>query len=65
MRILRHASAALLATCMLASAGAQTVDKVNDPVEWVNTLMGTDSKMELSNGNTYPAITVPWASTLR
>jgi len=40
------------------------VAKVSDPVEWVNTLMGTDSKMELSNGNTYPAITVPWGMNL-
>ncbi len=39
---------------------AQTVDKVTDPVEWVNTLMGTDSKVSLSNGNTYPAIALPW-----
>jgi len=39
---------------------AQTVTKVTDPVEWVNPLMGTDSKPELSNGNTYPAIAVPW-----
>jgi putative alpha-1,2-mannosidase len=29
-------------------------------VHLVNTLMGTDSKMELSNGNAYPAIAVPW-----
>ncbi len=36
------------------------VGKVTDPVEWVNPLMGTDSKYELSNGNTYPAICVPW-----
>lgn len=43
---------------------AQTVDRVDDPVEWVNPLMGTDSKMELSNGNTYPAITVPWGMNL-
>ena len=26
----------------------------------VNTLMGTDSKPDLSNGNTYPAIGTPW-----
>ena len=26
----------------------------------VNPLMGTDSKPALSNGNTYPAIAVPW-----
>lgn len=31
-----------------------------DPVDWVNTLMGTDSKPSLSNGNTYPAIALPW-----
>ena len=28
--------------------------------EYVNPLMGTDSKFSLSNGNTYPAIAVPW-----
>jgi predicted alpha-1,2-mannosidase len=39
---------------------AQLVSKVTDPVEWVNPLMGTDSKPSLSNGNTYPAIAVPW-----
>jgi len=31
-----------------------------DPVEMVNTLMGTDSEFALSNGNTYPAVAVPW-----
>ena len=39
---------------------AQMVTKVTDPVEWVNPLMGTDSKPSLSNGNTYPSICVPW-----
>jgi predicted alpha-1,2-mannosidase len=39
---------------------AQFVTKVSDPAEWVNPLMGTDSKPSLSNGNTYPAICVPW-----
>ncbi|MBV7537067.1 GH92 family glycosyl hydrolase [Duganella sp. sic0402] len=33
---------------------------VKDPVEWVNPLMGTASKPELSNGNTYPTIALPW-----
>ncbi|HEY0733076.1 MAG TPA: glycoside hydrolase family 92 protein, partial [Chitinophagaceae bacterium] len=42
------------------AVAAQLVQKVNDPVEWVNPLMGTDSKVSLSNGNTYPAICVPW-----
>ena len=29
-------------------------------VQYVNPLMGTDSKHSLSNGNTYPAIATPW-----
>jgi predicted alpha-1,2-mannosidase len=41
-------------------AEAQMVDKAADPVEWVNPLMGTASKPEMSNGNTYPTIAVPW-----
>jgi len=35
---------------------AQTIAKV----DLVNTLMGTDSRPDLSNGNTYPAIGTPW-----
>ena len=38
------------------TAGAQTFK----PVDYVNTLMGTDSEFKLSNGNTYPAIALPW-----
>ncbi|MBH8569684.1 GH92 family glycosyl hydrolase [Microvirga sp. STS02] len=30
------------------------------PADLVNPLMGTDSKPDLSNGNTYPAISRPW-----
>ena len=30
------------------------------PVDHVNPLMGTDSDFELSNGNTYPAVAMPW-----
>ena len=41
-------------------SSAQLVSKVTDPVEWVNPLMGSDSKPSLSNGNTYPSICVPW-----
>lgn len=44
----------------LLHANAQTVSNVTDPVEWINPLMGTDSKPSLSNGNTYPAIALPW-----
>lgn len=31
-----------------------------DVAELVNPLMGTDSEFSLSNGNTYPAIALPW-----
>lgn len=30
-------------------------------VQYINPLMGSDSKFSLSNGNTYPAIATPWA----
>jgi predicted alpha-1,2-mannosidase len=45
---------------MAANTFAQQVTTVSDPVEWVNPLMGTDSKYDVSNGNTYPAIALPW-----
>ncbi|RFS22657.1 glycoside hydrolase family 92 protein [Chitinophaga silvatica] len=52
----------LLAAALFCLQGAysQAVDKVTSPADWVNTLMGTDSKVSLSNGNTYPAIALPW-----
>ena len=39
-----------------------TLQAKNDkqPVDYVNTLMGTDSKISLSNGNTTPTVSVPW-----
>lgn len=36
------------------------IDKIGDPIDWVNPLMGTDSNHNLSNGNVYPAIARPW-----
>jgi predicted alpha-1,2-mannosidase len=50
----------LLLLLLCGKAFAQQVTKVTDLVEWINPLMGTDSKRDLSNGNTYPAIAVPW-----
>ena len=32
----------------------------NNPVDLINPLMGTDSEFRLSNGNTYPAVAMPW-----
>ena len=46
------AAAALMLT---VSASA-----VTSPVDYVNTLMGTDSKVSLSNGNTVPSVALPW-----
>ncbi|MGQ8338243.1 GH92 family glycosyl hydrolase [Sunxiuqinia sp. A32] len=43
--------------CVTAhEVGAQNLQ----PVDYVNTLMGTDSEFKLSTGNTYPAIALPW-----
>ena len=50
----------LSAILLTAQTFAQQVTKVTDPVEWINPLMGTQSKYDLSNGNTYPAIALPW-----
>ena len=35
-------------------------DKMPQPVDYVSTLVGTESKFSLSTGNTYPAIAMPW-----
>ncbi len=43
---------------------AQTVNTITDPVEYINPLMGTMSKPSLSNGNTYPAIGLPWGMNM-
>ncbi|MBS1747455.1 MAG: GH92 family glycosyl hydrolase [Bacteroidetes bacterium] len=48
----------LLIICKIAPA--QTVDNISSPVDYVNTLMGTESDYALSNGNTYPAVALPW-----
>ncbi|WP_432711812.1 GH92 family glycosyl hydrolase [Pedobacter sp.] len=45
-------------------AVAQTESKLLSPVDYVNPLMGTQSKPSLSNGNTYPAIAVPWGMNI-
>jgi len=49
-----------LALPALLLAVAASAAPVKDPVEFINPLMGTASKPELSNGNTYPTIALPW-----
>lgn len=50
----------LLMVCLCTNLSAQLVDKVENPVDYVSPLVGTFSKHSLSNGNTYPAIALPW-----
>lgn len=51
-------------TVLLAfgSVNAQNSEIITpqQPVDWVNPLVGTDSDYGVSNGNTYPAIAMPW-----
>ena len=49
---------ALLLVGVLIQEHGKKVEK--DPADLVNPLMGTDSEYKLSNGNTYPAIALPW-----
>lgn len=53
----------VLLVSLFATVGTQAqspASAASNPVEWVNPLMGTDSKPSLSNGNTYPSIVLPW-----
>lgn len=47
----------LLCSVMMYSLHALAI---KNPVDYVNPLIGTDSKYELSTGNTYPTIALPW-----
>jgi predicted alpha-1,2-mannosidase len=68
-KALRGASAALLATTALvpgampgpmAAVAQERAPAGEALVDLVNPLMGSDSSYELSYGNTYPAVAVPW-----
>ena len=48
------------ALCLLASLQAVAGSTKKEVVDYVNPLVGTESKFELSTGNTYPAIAMPW-----
>ena len=45
--------------CLIFSFAVYAQNEISY-ADWVNPLMGTQSTYELSNGNTYPAIGVPW-----
>jgi len=61
-RIFWHISRNLLLIVLtiITSCAKDKSSSNTDPVELVNPLMGTDSEYILSNGNTYPAIAMPW-----
>lgn len=50
---------AILAVCLLTSARPKA-DLVENPVDYVSTLVGTLSEHSFSTGNTYPATTLLW-----
>ncbi|MFV0591733.1 MAG: GH92 family glycosyl hydrolase [Draconibacterium sp.] len=48
------------AVFLLCSFAIKVSAQTFDPVSYVSTLVGTNSKYELSTGNTYPATALPW-----
>lgn len=56
-KIVQTVTMILCAVLSTAGVKSQTFDA---PVDYVNVLMGTQSEFALSNGNTYPAIALPW-----
>lgn len=54
---IRYIKAVLIALMGGSAIGALAVES---PVDYVNTLVGSQSKHSLSTGNTYPAVALPW-----
>lgn len=60
--ILRTILCCTIVACISISVRAQEIARsYADLTEYVNPLIGTASTHALSNGNTYPAIALPWA----
>ena len=62
LRVSGNVRTVLISIILISISGCNkhVKEHVFDPVELVNPLMGTDSEFKLSNGNTYPAIALPW-----
>ena len=58
----KHVIACMLASCilLLLAVCCSRQPVMPEPVDYVNPLTGTLSTYNLSTGNTYPAIAVPW-----
>ena len=52
--------ALIIVLLFIASIEKLKAATYNDPVDYVNILMGTQSEFALSNGNTYPVVAHPW-----
>jgi len=51
----------LILTCIqITQAQKERIGEIENPVDYANPLIGTDSDYSLSNGNVYPAIAMPW-----
>ncbi|WP_289055311.1 GH92 family glycosyl hydrolase [Carboxylicivirga marina] len=61
-RLLKHTTFLFISLLLFVACSEPKTNclVIEEPVEYVNTLMGTDSEFALSNGNTYPAIATPW-----
>ena len=53
-------TALLIGTSILSGFAQKKIGKVEKPIDFVSTLVGTQSTYFLSSGNTYPAIALPW-----
>ena len=58
-RFLLHLATAVAALTAISCKDGRTA-ATSSPVDYVNPLTGTASTYELSTGNTYPAIALPW-----
>ena len=47
-------------SCSLLTPQPAVSQTKSDVADYVSTLVGSESKPELSTGNTYPAIALPW-----
>ena len=50
----------IAAICILAGCCRQETELVDNPADYVSTLVGSLSEHSFSTGNTYPAIALPW-----
>lgn len=50
----------ILAALLIGTVTLSRADNHKNVVDYVSTLVGTQSKFELSTGNTYPAVALPW-----